>query len=433
MTAFMEEKVFKDPVHDSIYVKHQLIWDLINSKAMQRLRYIKQLGTSYLTFHGAEHSRFSHSLGTYETMRKVLSHFKRNHGFYLGEREELLALSVALLHDLGHGPFSHTFEHCFNCHHEHWTARIVLEDEELNDIFRHVDDTFAFDIVKVLRKESDYPIIQELLSSQLDVDRMDYLLRDANSTGVMYGHYELERLIRIMRPADERIVIKKSGVHTIEQYLLARYFMYTQVYMHHVTIGADILIEKILQRAKYCYKDGRLRYIPPELCQMFEGRAASTTVDQYLNLDDCFLLQTFRKWTEEPDAILADLAGRIWQRRLFKSIPYRDVSPEMERDIIHAFAEVGIDPNYYIEFRSTSTSHFIYRQGIICCDEFDNCQDIGRLSNIIGSLGSHTQNRLYFAKDIIDGSEYDVNKLERLLDGLAKGNDPFDRANTLRD
>jgi HD superfamily phosphohydrolase len=427
MATFMEEKVFKDPVHGYIYVKDGFIWDLINSKPMQRLRYIKQLGTSYLTFHGAEHSRFSHSLGTYETMRQVLSHFKRNHGWEPGERNERLALAVALLHDIGHGPFSHTFERCFDCHHEYWTARIVLEDEELNALFQRLDDRFATDIVKVLRKESVYPILHQLISSQIDVDRMDYLLRDAESTGVIYGRFELERLIRVMRPAGDRIVVKKSGIHTIEQYLLARYFMYTQVYLHHVTIGADILIEKILRRAKECYQDGRLRYVPDALTGFFEGRASLTSIEQYLKLDDVTLLYAFRQWTEEPDMILSDLSQRILHRKLFKSIPILEITDNLKQEIMDAFQRLGINTEYYLEFRQTSTAGYAYREGIICCDEFNQCEDIGRLSSLIRTLQPNTEFRLYYAKDLLELHGRNGNIVERLLQKMAKGNDSNER------
>lgn len=137
-----EEKVFKDPVHKYIYVQDELIWDLINTKEFQRLRRIRQLGTSYLTFHGAEHSRFSHSLGVYEITRKIISQFER-HGYSDWPQEEKwVSLCAALLHDLGHGPFSHSIEQVFDMHHEGWTCRFLLEDTEVNRVLRRVSDDF---------------------------------------------------------------------------------------------------------------------------------------------------------------------------------------------------------------------------------------------------------------------------------------------------
>ncbi|UOF90442.1 HD domain-containing protein [Fodinisporobacter ferrooxydans] len=413
--SFMEEKVFKDPVHDYLYVKDRFIWDLINTKAMQRLRFIKQLGTSYLTFHGAEHSRFAHSLGTYDTMRQVISHFKRNHGWNPDERLEKLALSAALLHDIGHGPFSHTFERCFRCHHESWTARILLEDAELQQIFSQMDDAFAFDVVRVLRKESEYPILHQLISSQLDVDRMDYLLRDATATGVIYGKFELERLIRVMRPAENMVVVKASGIHTVEQYLLARYFMYSQVYQHKVTIGADVLIEKILQRATDCYQNQVLSYIPAELVWLFADQVAEMPVDEYMQLDDVMLLSIVRRWAKEEDPILRDLSDRLLTRRLFKSISYKNISHEQMCEFMESFQKLGIDPASYLEFRQTTTDGYLYRQGIYCCDENNHCQDIAEISPVIRSLTPRTENRMYYPKDLLVERSEGEKLLTRIL------------------
>ncbi|MCL6548423.1 MAG: HD domain-containing protein, partial [Alicyclobacillus sp.] len=214
------EKVLKDPVHDEILVDDPWVWRLVNTAVVQRLRRIRQLGTSYLTFHGAEHSRFTHSLGAYETMRRVLVHLRKEFGWPADERDRRLALAAALLHDVGHGPFSHTFESVFPVMHEHWTRRILLEDPELHRILQDIDDEFPKDLVDVLQKAGGHPYIRQLIASQLDVDRMDYLLRDALHTGVSYGRFELARLVRSLALHDGQVVLKASGLHTAEQYIL---------------------------------------------------------------------------------------------------------------------------------------------------------------------------------------------------------------------
>lgn len=225
-----EEKVFKDPVHHYIYVQDQTIWDLINTKEFQRLRRIRQLGTSYLTFHGAEHSRFSHSLGVYEITRKIISQFERNGYPDWPAEERLVSLCAALLHDVGHGPFSHSLEEVFDTDHEQWTCKILLEDTEINRVLRAVSEQFPEQVAAVIQKTYPKPIVVSLISSQMDADRMDYLLRDAYFTGVNYGTFDLERILRVLRPYKGQIVVKESGMHAVEHYLMSRYQMYWQIY-----------------------------------------------------------------------------------------------------------------------------------------------------------------------------------------------------------
>jgi len=230
-----EEKVFKDPVHNYIHVQDTVIWRLINTPEFQRLRRIRQLGTSYLTFHGAEHSRFSHSLGVYEITRRIISQFERGDFPDWPKEERLIALCAALLHDVGHGPFSHSIEEAFHMNHEDWTCRIVLGDTKINAVLWQVDEMLPHKVAAVIAKTYDKPIVVNLVTSPLDADRMDYLLRDAHSTGVNYGTIDLDRILRLLRPHNGRIVVKESGMHAVEDYLMSRYQMYWQIYFHPVT------------------------------------------------------------------------------------------------------------------------------------------------------------------------------------------------------
>lgn len=398
---FPEEKVLKDPIHDWVYIQDPLIWNLINTKAFQRLRRIKQLGTSYLVFHGAEHSRLTHSLGTYETMRKVLSHFRRNHGWPTEERLNKLALCAALLHDIGHGPFSHAFEGAFEIRHETWTRRILLEDEEINGVLRTVDEEFPRDVADVIGKGNRYPLIVRMISSQLDVDRMDYLLRDALHTGVIYGKYELERLIRVMRPYSGDIVIKSSGIHTVEQYILARYFMYTQVYLHHKTIGSDLLLRSVMLRAKQLFREEKLKYHPVELAPFFTRKDSAISVTEYLRVDEPTMIYTFHRWKDEPDPILSDLASRFLDRRLYASIACGELTEETLESLREMFAARGLDPQYYLIYREIATAGFLYKEGIRVLDEQGRLREIHEISNLIRSLIPEIKYRLYYPKDRI--------------------------------
>ncbi|MCL6594466.1 MAG: HD domain-containing protein, partial [Alicyclobacillus sp.] len=340
------DKVLKDPVHDEVLVDDPWVWRLINTAAFQRLRRIRQLGTSYLTFHGAEHSRFTHSLGTYETMRRVLAHLQRETGWPTSGRDRKLALSAALLHDIGHGPFSHTFETVYPVHHEQWTRRILQEDPELRGVLDEVDSGFTDDLVQLLGKQAGSTVIRQLIASQLDVDRMDYLLRDALHTGVSYGRFELARLIRSLTVADGRVVLKWQALHTVEQYILARYFMYTQVYLHPVTVGSDVLVGQILRRAGELWADGRQVDMPPPLAALFAD-TGEVSVAQYLELDESTLVYAFHVWSHGSDAVLADLSRRFLHRRLFAVVVRPEPSSEEWAALRTAARACGFHPDYY--------------------------------------------------------------------------------------
>ncbi|TCP55403.1 hypothetical protein EV586_10355 [Tumebacillus sp. BK434] len=400
-----KEKVFKDPVHDYIYVKDSLIWDLINTRAFQRLRRVKQLGTSFLTYHGAEHSRFTHSLGTYETMRKVLSHFERNFGWPGDDRVRMLALCAALLHDIGHGPFSHTVERVFQFHHETWTQRILIEDPEVSRILKRIDDEFPQDVADVIAKKDKFPLVVKLISSQLDVDRMDYLLRDALNTGVTYGAFELERLIRVMRPVGDDVVVKKSGMKTVEQYILARYFMYSQVYLHPVTVGSDVLLRHVVSRVKKLWDRGDDVFLVDELKPFLSRKADEISVAEYLELDESVMNYTLQRWTRAEDPILRDLSDRFVNRRLFGGVDTRELK-EVERETIREmFRTHGLNPDYYLSFQTATTGGYhMYKQGIKLVDESGRLlDDISKYSGLVRSLQPESKFRIFCPKEVLRG------------------------------
>ncbi|ARU61914.1 hypothetical protein CBW65_13385 [Tumebacillus avium] len=400
-----KEKVFKDPVHDYIYVQDRLIWDLINTRAFQRLRRVKQLGTSFLTYHGAEHSRFTHSLGTYETMRKVLSHFDRNFGWPSDDRMRLLALCAALLHDIGHGPFSHTVESVFQFHHETWTQRILIEDPEVSRILMRVDEDFPQDVADVIAKKDKFPLVVKLISSQLDVDRMDYLLRDALNTGVTYGTFELERLIRVMRPEGNDVVVKKSGMKTVEQYILARYFMYSQVYLHPVTVGSDVLLRHVVSRVKKLWDRGDAVYLVDELKPFLSRKADEISVAEYLELDEGVMNYTLQRWTRAEDPILRDLSDRFVNRRLFGSVDTRELKEVERQTIREMFRANGLNPDYYLSFQTATTGGYhMYKQGIKLVEESGRLlDDISKYSGLVRSLQPESKFRIFCPKEVLRG------------------------------
>ncbi|MFJ7857927.1 HD domain-containing protein [Peribacillus sp. NPDC097206] len=421
-----EEKVFKDPVHRYIHVRDRVIWDLIGTKEFQRLRRIKQLGTTYLTFHGAEHSRFSHSLGVYEIVRRIVDDVFEGRPEWKPE-ERLLSLCAALLHDLGHGPFSHSFEKVFDLDHEQFTQQIIIGHTEVNEILLKVGPDFPKKVAEVIAKTYKGKLVVSLISSQIDADRMDYLQRDAYFTGVSYGHFDMERLLRVMRPREEHAVIKQSGMHAVEDYIMSRYQMYWQVYFHPVTRSAEVILTKILHRAKYLFETNyQFAQEPRHFYSMFKG---NVTLEDYLKMDESVMLYYFEAWEEEEDPILRDLCIRFVNRKLFKYVEFHPSNNQMNRlmELRALFIEAGIDPDYYLVVDSSSDLPYdFYRPGeeeerlpIHLLQTNGELRELSRESEIVDAISGkrRTDHKLYFPADLLrdESTNKDIKKQIRQL------------------
>jgi len=413
MASFL--KVLKDPVHDEILVDDPWIWRLVNTRGVQRLRRIKQLGTSYLTFHGAEHSRFTHSLGTYETMRRALNHLQLNYGWPSTERQRKLALAAALLHDVGHGPFSHTFESVYPIHHEQWTRKILLEEEEIRSVLTEVGSDFPQQLVDVFASGGDNTIVRQLISSQLDVDRMDYLLRDAMMTGVSYGRFELTRLLRSLALHEGQVVLKATGLHTAEQYIFARYFMYTQVYLHPVTVGSDVLVGRILQRARDILQAGGSLEMPFGLGAIL-AMEGNVGVADYLAIDESTLMYAFHLWTQAKDSVIRDLSRRFLNRQLFGAVVREELTSEEWGYLRTAARTRGFDPDYYIVGRTSEVAGYVYRgKGISVLDNSGQLAELGMVSRIVRWLEPNAEYRVYLPKELLEGGDPASRRIQSLL------------------
>lgn len=420
-----EKKVFKDPVHRYIHVHDTLIWELIGTKEFQRLRRIRQLGTTYLTFHGAEHSRFGHSLGVYEIVRRIIDVFAGRPGW--DPEERLLSLAAALLHDVGHGPFSHTFEKVFHLDHEERTRQVILGDTEVHRVLQSVANDFPKKVADVIAKTYEDKLVVSLISSQVDADRMDYLLRDAYYTGVSYGNFDLERIWRVMRPSEDQVVIKQSGMHAVEDYIMSRYQMYWQVYFHPVTRSAEVILGKILFRARQLHSEGyTFRETPQRIFPLFNEEVS---LEDYLRLDESVILYFFQTWQEERDPILRDLCGRFMNRNLFK---YVDLDPDKQNEdflqLEAGFREAGIDPAYYLAVDSSSDLPYdFYRPG----DEEEHfpiqlrmrngtLRELSRESDIVEAISGkkRTDHKLYFPEDLLSDSSAYPKAKEKIKQGL---------------
>lgn len=343
----MNEKVFRDPVHNYIHVNNQIIYDLINTKEFQRLRRIKQLGTSSYTFHGGEHSRFSHCLGVYEIARRITEIFEEKYPEEWNPAESLLTMTAALLHDLGHGAYSHTFENLFDTDHEAITQEIIQNPEtEIHQVLLQVAPDFPEKVASVIDHTYPNKQVVQLISSQIDADRMDYLLRDSYFTGASYGEFDLTRILRVIRPIENGIAFQRNGMHAIEDYVLSRYQMYMQVYFHPATRAMEVLLQNLLKRAKELYPEDKdfFARTSPHLLPFFEK---NVTLTDYLALDDGVMNTYFQLWMTSPDKILADLSQRFVNRKVFKSITFSQEDQDQLASMRKLAEDIGFDPDYY--------------------------------------------------------------------------------------
>ncbi|HSD86876.1 MAG TPA: HD domain-containing protein [Kofleriaceae bacterium] len=337
----MKDRVFRDPVHGLIEFKgvDRPIADLLDTLAMQRLRRIKQMGFAWLVYPGAEHSRFGHALGAFHIAQRVTKRLE------LEPRVALHVKVAALLHDVGHGPFSHAWEHVFAGHdHERWGARIATEHAELRAALEQLEPGLA-DTLKTFWGKGYKPhFARKLVSSQLDVDRLDYLLRDGHYSGAGYATYDLDWIIHAIQVAQVRtgtedaadlVVDYRRGMYAVEQYLFARSYMYAQVYHHKTVRAAEWMFIKTLERFAELARSGVEPLGLPIAGAMARGQDVS--VDEYLRLHDVSLTTAMDRWAGidggggAEDPVLKDLALRLVSRRLFKTFDLGDDRAAAER------------------------------------------------------------------------------------------------------
>lgn len=332
-------KSFRDPVHNLIVfdeAKENIVLQLLDTPEMQRMRRIRQLGFSFMTYPGAEHSRFVHSLGVAYTVKRIIKILQEKDETGIitkfSEEDYLLALCAALLHDAGHGPFSHVLESITGVKHEIWTMKIIADDSTgVNKTLKEYDSAFPDKVVRVIKKfyenERDTGMaIVKLLSSQLDADRIDYILRDSIMTGAGYGKFDMEWLLNVMvlGKVNGRLEIGldlKKGLSIAEDFIMARYYMYQNVYYHKATRSAEVIVRKILERVKSLSEGSRKKLeIPPALAKLLL-KPNAITVDEYLEIDDYMLWYCFSRWARSSqDEVLKNLCLRLLNRCLLKSL-----------------------------------------------------------------------------------------------------------------
>ena len=351
-----ETKVLKDPVHSYIHINYEVVWNCLDSKEFQRLRRIRQLGGDFQVYPTAEHSRFSHSLGVYEIVRRMVTEIK-SLSVELSEYDKICVMLAGLLHDVGHGPFSHAFEHVTKHSHEDYTAKIILGETELNQVLTEVSPRLPEDIVSIIEHNHPNDILNQIISGQLDADRMDYLLRDSYFSATSYGQFDLERILRTMRvrKIDENkkaLIVKYTGIHSVEDYIMARYQMYWQVYYHPVARSYEAVFIQLFNRLKDIFKDNKEYFSDMKVLIPFLEKNV-VSVEEYFKLDENSLLYCCSLIQNKDDEIAADLARRLQNRRLFE---YVDYSEENLAQIKNMLKEQNLDEKYYLRVENVEAS-----------------------------------------------------------------------------
>lgn len=374
----MALKVIRDPVHDHIFLDREadrLILALLDTPEVQRLRRIRQLGLSHLTYPGAEHSRFSHSLGVWHLARQAIEFLRRNMGkdLKLPREHERAVTAAALLHDIGHGPFSHVLENDFGGDHEKRT-RDLIQDESMgvHQVLHDHDSTLPVLVHSILEgRDPELAWLRAMVTSQLDADRMDYLLRDSHFCGVGYGRYDHQYMLHTMRvrpvPPDDLLqpVWLDKACRVIEEYLFARYYMLWNVYYHRTTKGYEQLLIAICERAAYLLKNGAAPSIDGALGKFVKKEPLTNAEHQ--KVDDHLVMAHVTAWQDCADSVLADLCRRFISRKGFKPI---EVNEQEGASVIRWSAAVGqirtdleaagLDPDYYFREADLSAKTYDY-------------------------------------------------------------------------
>lgn len=310
-------KIFNDPIYGFITIPNALVFDLIEHKYFQRLRRISQMGLSYLVYPGAHHTRFHHALGCMHLMQKAVN-VLRFKGVVISEDEETALYTAILLHDIGHGPFSHAMEHSIVNGISHETISLHFM-EKLNVEFNG-SLTLA---IKIFKGEYHRKFMCQLISSQLDMDRADYLKRDSFYTGVSEGNINSERLITMLNVVDDAIVIEEKGIYSVEKFLVARRLMYWQVYLHKTGVVAEQLLTRVLKRAKELTTKG-VKLSASQPLQYFltndvnTNNFTSESLDVFSKLDDYDIISAMKEWQYHDDFVLKNLCEMIINRDLLK-------------------------------------------------------------------------------------------------------------------
>ncbi|APY00254.1 HD domain-containing protein [Lacinutrix venerupis] len=379
-------KILNDPIYGFITIPNSLIYDLIEHRYFQRLRRITQMGMSYLVYPGAHHTRFHHAIGCMHLMQKAVQ-VLRFKGVEISEDEKNALYIAILLHDIGHGPFSHAMEHSIvnGVSHEHIS---MLFMEKLNAEFNN-DLTLAIQIFK-----GEYPrqFMCELISSQIDMDRADYLKRDSFYTGVAEGNINSERLITMLNVKDNKLVVEDKGIYSVEKFLVARRLMYWQVYLHKTSLAAEQLLIRVLKRAKELTKNGveltaskALQYFLNEEINL--ENFTTKSLETFSKLDDYDIVSAMKAWQDYDDFVLKNLCRMIINRDLLKvKIKKKEIKEslliEHKNNLMSKYSITAEEADYFIFTGKISNQAYTRKkQGINILHRNGKIEDVVKASD----------------------------------------------------
>ncbi len=320
-------KIFNDPIYGFIPIHNTLIFNIIEHSYFQRLRRISQMGLSYLVYPGVHHTRFEHAIGCLFLMQKAIDVLKFKNVKISKSESEALQIAI-LLHDIGHGPFSHTLEHSIakDIHHEKISLKFM---EKLNEEFKGKLSL----AIKMFKGEYERPFFNQLIASQLDIDRLDYLKRDSFYSGVTEGNINSERLITMLDVVDDNLVVDKKGIYSVEKFIVARRLMYWMVYLHKTSLAAEHVLVNILKRAKYLGATEKNISCSENLnfflnTSVSESDFNDAALAVFARLDDYDLISSIKAWMHHPDKVLSELCNSIINRKLPKVVIQNEELPE---------------------------------------------------------------------------------------------------------
>ncbi|MES2573699.1 MAG: HD domain-containing protein [Bacteroidota bacterium] len=354
MNEINKLKIFNDPIYGFITIPNPLIYDLVQHPYFQRLRRISQMGLSYLVYPGANHTRFHHALGCMHIMQKAVD-VLRFKGVSISSEEENALYIAILLHDIGHGPFSHAMESSIveDVHHE---AISLLFMNQLNVEFKGQLSL----AIQVFKGQYHRKFMLQLISSQLDMDRMDYLKRDSFYSGVAEGNINSERLIQMMNVVDDDLVIEEKGIYSVEKFLMSRRLMYWQVYLHKTSLVAELILTKVLKRAKELVQKGIILPCSEPLLFFMQNKITietfdSENLDLFSQLDDFDIISALKSWQKQDDFILSSLSKMIINRDLLK-IKLTDEKPSSD-ELLVLKERLALENNINL----ADTNYFIFK------------------------------------------------------------------------
>ncbi|ETZ19352.1 HD domain-containing protein [Pedobacter sp. V48] len=350
-----KKKIINDPVYGFINIPSEIVFDLISHPYFQRLRYIKQLGMTHLVYPGALHTRFHHALGAMHLMGLAIE-ILRSKGHEINKEEEEAATIAILLHDIGHGPFSHALEYSLVNGIKHEDISMLIM-EKLNAEFGG-RLTPAIDIFKGKYHKT---FLAQLVSGQLDLDRMDYLNRDSFFTGVSEGVISFDRIIKMFNVLDDNLVIEEKGIYSIENFLISRRLMYWQVYLHKTVIAGEMVLVKILKRAKELAVRGEALFATPALQHFLINDVTETSffseeihLSMFVQLDDQDIFASIKVWCDHPDRILAQLCKMLTNRNLYK-VEITNDAPDENR-----VAVLKENTAEFLKLNNDEVSYFVF-------------------------------------------------------------------------